>query len=138
MLGVGEANFEDRAMTDQKIPPQWITDLVASTRTAIGVGDEWEINVSMFDLPLGTGGECDMTPEYLTAELRFSNTIKDDAEGHAVVAHEVTHLALAEIEWIVSRILDRVHKGERGVLRQVCDDVVERTVQRLTRAIDCS
>lgn len=126
-------------MPDKELtPPSWITDLVELTRLSIGVGSGWKINVSMIDPSLGDpllGGECDMTPEYLDAELRFYHGIKDDAEGRHIVAHEVAHVLLGEIEWIVSRILDRVSKTERKVLRQLYDDVVERTVQRLTRAI---
>ena len=119
-------------------PPSWITGLVASTRLSIGVGNEWKINVSMIDPPLGDpllGGECDMTPEYLSAELRFYHGIQNDAEGRSIVIHEVAHVLLAEVEWIVSRILDRVNKTERKTLRPIYDDVVERTVERLTRSI---
>lgn len=119
-------------------PPLWIADLVTSTRSSIGVGSGWRINVSMIDPPPGDpllGGECDMTPEYLDAELRFYHGIKDDAEGRRIVIHEVGHVLLGEIEWIVSCILGRVNKAERKILRQLYDDVVERTVQRLTRAI---
>ena len=122
--------------------PVWIDAAVGCWVDRLGVG-EYAVRMHMSaDLEdsddMRVLGSAIVQARYLRAAVTFSTRLEDNAEGQHVVAHEVGHILLGEIDAIVQHLINQIPARTQGLAFEMWDDVSERTIERLTRALERS
>lgn len=118
--------------------PAWLIEELQDARQLLGVGDEWHIVATVVDHPNGdenNDGMCCPDATYLNARMEFSRDLAQDANGRFVVLHEMLHVTHAEVDQVVDTALGGLSEGERGRMRELYEAAVERSLQRMSRAM---
>ena len=116
--------------------PQWLEDYAQECRVLFGL-EVWEIVVNVVDAPDGdkdNDGFSWVNVRYLSAkiELRRDQT---DVQFRSVMMHEMLHVALAPISQAHMRLFELLPKKLRRHVKDICNDGLEQTIERLTRAL---
>lgn len=118
--------------------PAWLVEEVQDARRLLGVGDDWHITVQVVDHPNRDENNdacCRPDVTYLNATMEFARDLVQDEHGRFVVLHEMLHITHAEIDQVVETALAGLVEGERGRMRELYEAVVERSLQRMSRAM---
>lgn len=116
--------------------PQWIEDYAQECRMLFGL-DDWQIVVKTVDAPNGDKGNEGFSwvdVRYITARIELRRDLDMNKMRH-VTMHEFLHVALAPIAQAHLRVPNLIPKSHRKHARQLLDDGVEQTIERLTRAL---
>ena len=119
--------------------PVWIDAAVGCWTDRLGVGEyavRMHMSAGLEDSDdMRVLGSAIVQARYLRAAVTFSTRLEDNAEGQHVVAHEVGHILLGEIDAIAQHLIDQLPARAQGLAFEMWDDVSERTIERLTRAL---
>lgn len=117
--------------------PGWLIEHLQAARLLFGVGDEWHIFPVLVKQTNEKEFEAltDYDTAYLNAVIKFDEGIKDDYQGQQAVLHEVLHIALCELAQTFEYTLKLVPSEFCDVLTAIWRDAEERTIQRITRAM---
>lgn len=113
--------------------PEWVTEYAQDCRQLLGIGDEWQITMSMVgELSNERAGQCSINYNYFIAKIELLDTIQDTEENRQLILHEMMHIALAEYEQLVTRFFNHLPKKMRKLAFRLSDDIQEKTIQRIT------
>jgi hypothetical protein len=115
---------------------KWIVDALRRSKQIWGIGNEWSIVVELMDNPGGSSsnmGAAHYSYRYLNATIDLRRTIKQSPLTRRLILHEVGHLAMAEIDEAVEKILVQVDSDRRGFFRELYEDAQEKFLQRTSR-----
>jgi hypothetical protein len=123
--------------------PSWLSNRLAKWKRLFGLGNwAWDLHwVSQKYLNGGSGrkeegpttyGMCDPLVPYLSADIYFSNCLKNTDWGRSVAFHEARHVYYAAFLTHALRrdIIDRyVPKRERKYVQRQLDDLIETLIE---------
>lgn len=131
---------DDGAAAMSDVPtPDWVAAEMWVWLSRFGVSD-YRMRVHMEPLTdtdeVRTRGMATVQARYLSACLTFCTSLQQDAEGRHVIAHECGHVLLGEVAAIVQHLIDQLPARARPLAYEMWDDASDRTIERLTRALE--
>ena len=93
-------------------PPKWLCEFTHRCVDALGL-DKWDLYLIMRDRVENEegctlDGKADSNPTYMFANVYFPYGIEETNYGYGVVLHELMHVALAQQDNAVQRIIELV------------------------------
>jgi hypothetical protein len=118
--------------------PVFIVDAVAMGKKLWGIGPEWNVQIELRDNPGGSernDGSTSYSYRYLNATIDLKRDHKDNPLFRKLIVHEVGHLAMAEIDEAVEKIIAHLPADDHKFMRELYEDAQEKFLQRASRCM---
>lgn len=119
--------------------PEWIIEYAQDCRNLLGIGDDWQITVTMTDAPNNNkdnSGAAHVDAHYLNAivEINTKHSEPSDKARH-VIFHEMMHVALGSFRMVIDQLFLTTPEHMQTIGRVMISQAEEQYIQRTSRAI---
>lgn len=116
--------------------PDWVMQYLEACKVALGL-QEWAIKVEMERRidehdPIG---RTSLEARYWRVTISLRDSIQPDDEGYINLTHEMIHVATAQQEMAVDRIIDLVPKNLQNHARSLWTDGDEQATEKMAKAL---
>ena len=119
--------------------PSWINEYAQDCRSLLGIGDDWQITISMTDKPDGdseNGGAAHINAQYLNAVVEVHTKYQEPSEeGRQLILHEMMHVSLANYRMVIDQLFFTMPEHMQTLGRIMISQAEEQYIQRSSRAL---
>lgn len=119
--------------------PEWIAEYAQDCRALLGIGDDWQITVTMTDKPDGDsdhGGAAHIDAQYLNATVEVNNCfLEPSSEARQLILHEMMHVSFGSYRMVVDQLIMQLPDNMRLLAGVMVSQAEEQYIQRTSRAL---
>jgi hypothetical protein len=119
--------------------PEWIKEYAQDCRQLLGIGDDWQVTITMTDKPNGNaanGGAAHVDAQYLNAIVEVNTEHQElSNKGQHLILHEMMHVSFGSYRMVIDQIIMQLPEAMREMAETMVSQAEEQYIQRTSRAL---